>query len=40
MEIGLLGPVWLTWMAAGASGVLAIAALARMLEAAFDLEAD
>jgi hypothetical protein len=31
-------PVWLTWLAAGAVGVLAIAALARMLDAVFELD--
>jgi hypothetical protein len=31
-------PVCLTWLAAGAVGVLAIAALARMLDAVFELD--
>lgn len=31
-------PVGLTWLAAGAAGALALAALARMLEAMLDLE--
>ena len=39
METGPELPLWLTWAAAGGVGVLAIAALARMLEAVFDLEA-
>lgn len=38
MEIASDIPVWLTWIAAGGVGVLAIAALARMLEAVFDLD--
>jgi hypothetical protein len=32
-------PVGLTWLAAGAAGALALAALVRMLEAVLDLEA-
>lgn len=39
METGPVLPLWLTWAAAGGVGVLAVAALARMLEAVFDLEA-
>jgi hypothetical protein len=31
-------PEWLTWLAAGGVGVLAIAALARMLDAVFELD--
>lgn len=31
-------PVWLTWLAVGGVGVLAIAALARMLDAVFELD--
>jgi hypothetical protein len=38
MEIEPLVPAWLTLIAAGAVGLLAIAALARMLEAVFDLD--
>ncbi|HEY0822580.1 MAG TPA: hypothetical protein VGD76_02240 [Ramlibacter sp.] len=38
MEIAPEIPVWLTWIAAGAVGVLAVAALARTLEAVFDLD--
>jgi hypothetical protein len=37
MEIAADIPVWLTWIAASGVGVLAIAALARTLEAVFDL---
>jgi hypothetical protein len=38
MEIAPVVPVWLTWLAAGGVGVLAIAALARSIEAVFDLD--
>ena len=38
MEIVPAVPEWTTWIAAGAIGALALAALARMLEAALDLE--
>ena len=38
MEIEPLVPAWLTLVGASAIGVLAIAALARMLEAVFDLD--
>lgn len=38
MEIAPEIPAWLTWIAAGAVGVLAVAALARTLEAVFDLD--
>lgn len=38
MEIEPLVPAWLTWITAGSVGVLAVAALARMLEAVFDLD--
>jgi hypothetical protein len=31
-------PVWLTWCAAGGAGMVAIAALARSLDAVFDLD--
>ncbi|HEX7889176.1 MAG TPA: hypothetical protein VF522_07435 [Ramlibacter sp.] len=31
-------PAWLTWTAAATVGVVAIAALVRMLEAVFDLD--
>lgn len=37
MELEPVVPA-LTWMAAGGVGVLAVAALARMLEAVFDLD--
>jgi hypothetical protein len=36
MEITPLVPAWLTWIAAGAIGMLAVAALARTLEAVLD----
>ena len=42
MEIDGLVPLWLTWfawLAAGGVGVLAIAAVARMFDALFDLDA-
>ena len=38
MELGPDVPMWLTWAAAGGVGVLAVAALARMLEAVLDLD--
>ena len=38
MELGPDVPMWLTWAAAGGVGVLAIAALARVFEAVFDLD--
>ena len=38
MGIEPVVPAWLTWMAAGGVGVGAVAALARMLEAVFDLD--
>ena len=38
MEIAPAIPGWLTWIAAGAMGVVAVAALARTLEAVFDLD--
>ncbi|MGV3571204.1 MAG: hypothetical protein ACO1PB_11450 [Ramlibacter sp.] len=38
MEIAPVVPMWLTWMAAGAVGVLALAVLARGLEAVLDLD--
>jgi len=38
MEFGPVVPLGLTWLAAGALGVLAIAAVARMVEAVFDLD--
>jgi hypothetical protein len=38
MEIEPVVPAWLTWIAAGVIGALAIAALARMLEAVLDLD--
>lgn len=33
-------PDWLAWCAAGVVGAVALATLARMLEAAFDLDAN
>jgi hypothetical protein len=38
MEIEPVVPLWLTWIAAGGVGVVAVAALARMFEAVFDLD--
>jgi hypothetical protein len=38
MEMAPEIPAWLVWVAAGAVGVLAVAALARVLEAVFDLD--
>jgi hypothetical protein len=38
MEFAPQVPAWLTWLAAGVIGVFAIAALARTLEAVFDLD--
>jgi hypothetical protein len=38
MEFAPQVPAWLTWFAAGVIGVFAIAALARTLEAVFDLD--
>jgi hypothetical protein len=39
MDIAAL-PEWLVWFAAGAIGAFALAALARILLAAFDLDQD
>jgi hypothetical protein len=38
MEIAPVVPEWLTWLAAGGVGVLALAALVRGLEALLDLD--
>jgi hypothetical protein len=38
MEIAPEVPAWLTWLAAGGTGMFLIAALARTLEAVFDLD--
>ena len=38
MEIVPVVPDWLTWIAAGCAGALALAALARGLEAVLDLD--
>lgn len=38
MELEPVVPAWLTWMAAGGVGLVAVAALARMFEAVFDLD--
>ena len=38
MEIAQDVPAWLTWLAAGGVGMVLIAALARTLEAVFDLD--
>jgi hypothetical protein len=40
MEFAPAVPLWLTWLATGIAGALALAALARMLEAVLDLEPD
>lgn len=40
MEIAPVVPVWLTLLVAGAAGVLALAVLARGLEAVLDLDHD
>jgi len=40
MEIAPVVPVWLTWMVTGTVGVLALAVLARGLEAVLDLDHD
>jgi len=40
MEIAPAAPLWLTWLAAGIAGALALAAVTRILEAALDLELD
>jgi len=37
MELAPVIPDWLTWLAAGGAGVLALAALARGLDAVLDL---
>lgn len=37
MELAPVIPEWLTWLAAGGAGVLALVALARGLDAIFDL---
>jgi hypothetical protein len=37
MDIAAL-PEWLVWLAAGAIGAFALAALARIIQAAFDLD--
>jgi hypothetical protein len=39
MEIERLVPLWLTWLAAGGIGLLAIAAVARIFDALFELDA-
>lgn len=39
MEIAPQVLEWLTWLAAGAAGVFAVTALARMLAAVLDLDA-
>ena len=39
MDIPTALPVGLTWLAAGAAGALALAALAHMLDAVLDLDA-
>lgn len=38
MELAPVVPDWLTWIAAGGVGVVALAALVRGLEAMFDLD--
>lgn len=39
MELWAALPEWLVWCAAGLAGALALAALARILQAALDLDA-
>lgn len=39
MELALVVPDWWTWIAAGGAGVLALAALARGLDALLELDA-
>lgn len=39
MEMLTVVPEWLVWCAAGAAGVLALAALANILDAALELDA-
>jgi hypothetical protein len=38
MEIAAEVPAWLTWLTAGGIGMFIVAALARTLEAVFDLD--
>jgi hypothetical protein len=38
MELAPVVPAWLTWIVAGGVGVLAVAIVIRMLEAAIDLD--
>lgn len=38
MEIAAVVPDWLTWLAAGAAGAVAFAAVARVLETVLDFE--
>lgn len=38
MEIAPMIPEWLTWLAAGCAGCMALAALARGLDAVLDLD--
>ncbi len=40
MEFFTAMPEWLAWCATGAMGALALATIARMLQAAMDLEAN
>ena len=40
MEIVPAVPEWMTWIAAGGMGALALGALARMLEAVFELDVE
>lgn len=39
MDLFAVVPEWLVWVAAGIAGAIALAALANMLEAAFELDA-
>ena len=39
MDLFAAMPEWLVWSAAGFAGAIALAALARMLDAALDLDA-
>ena len=39
MDMSTVLPEWLVWCAAGAAGAFALATVARLLEAALDLDA-
>jgi hypothetical protein len=38
MELAAFAPEWLTWIAAGCAGAVALTAVARVLDAMLDLE--